>query len=383
VSGTMTHRARLLAALSHQTPDTVPLDLGGTRDSSIVVEGYDRLKAHFGVNGETALCDRMMRVVQVDERVLKALDIDTRAAAGGASTKQPPQPAEPNRYVDAWGVERVHPPGSFYYDQERFPLAGDISVADISRYPWPDPEDPGLVRGLKDRLRLMRTTTDCATVLTLPAPFIHTSQYLRGYEDWFMDLGSDEKLIAALFDAVLEFNLRVAERLLQEAGNDVDVVICADDLGSQSGLLLQPDQYRRLIKPRHARYFRQVHDLTRAKLLFHSCGSLIDILDDLVEIGVDVLNPVQTTARGMEPAELKRKYRGRLAFWGAMDTQHVLPFGTVADVKRMVEERIEHMGEGGGYVLSACHNLQPDVPTDNILAMFAHAREYRPSFMKA
>lgn len=378
----MTHRERILAALSHQTPDLTPIDLGGTRDSSIVAEGFELLKERFNISSETRLCDRMMRVVQVDEPILRALDIDTRGIGGGAPSKLPAQPAEPNSYVDSWGVERTHMPDTYYYDQYHFPLAGAITVSDIVKYSWPDPEDPGLIQGVKERLQWIRANTDCAAILTLPAPFIHTTQYLRGFEDWYMDFATDERLIGALFDAALEVNLRVSERLLREVGDDVDIVICADDLGGQNGLLVSLYHYRKLIKPRHAQYFRQIHDLTCAKLLFHSCGSLVDILDDLVEIGVDAINPVQVTARGMDPVELKRKYRGRLAFWGAMDTQHILPHGTIGDVKRMVEERIEQLGEGGGYILASCHNLQPDVPTENILAMFEHAREYRPSFMK-
>lgn len=379
----MTHRERVLAAISHRAPDMVPLDLGGTRNSSIVVEGYERLKTRFGVRDDSLLFDRMQRCVEVDEHILRALDIDTRAVPGGLPSQLPPQPADHNRYGDSWGVERVQPSGSYYYDQERFPLTGEITVSDIAGYPWPDPEDAGLTRGVKERLRWIRQNTDCAAVLTIPAPFVHTSQYLRGFEDWFIDFATGRTRLAALFDAVLEINLRVAERLLREAGDDADVVVCGDDLGGQNGLLVSDEDYRKLIKPRHAAYFRQVHELSGAKLLFHCCGSVISILDDLVEIGVDVLNPVQVTARGMAPGELKRKYRGSLAFWGAMDTQHVLPAGTVEDVRRMVEQRIEELGEGGGYVLAACHNLQPDVPLENILAMFEHAREYRPSFGKA
>ena len=172
------------------------------------------------------------------------------------------------------------------------------------------------------------------------------------------------------------------DAVLNEVGQAVDVVTCGDDVGAQHGLQISHDHYLKYVKPRHEKYFRQVHDLTMAKLLYHTCGSVVSIIDDLIEIGVDALNPVQVSAAGMDPAELKRKYRRRMAFWGAMDTHHVLPKGSVNDVKKMVEARIEQMGEGGGYVLSAVHNIQPDVPLDNILAMFEHAREYVPSFVK-
>jgi uroporphyrinogen decarboxylase len=378
----MTHRERLLAAISHEEPDKVPMDLGGTVDSSIVVEGYERLRAHFGVEARNRIIHRMMMVVDVDESVLEALDVDTRIVLLGPPLKGGDQQVGPDRYRDPWGVERVKPEHSYYYDQRRFPLSGEIAVSDIMNYPWPDPDDPGWYGGLKDRVRWIREHTDCAAVLNLQAPFVHTSQYLRGFEDWYMDIALNPKLSEALFDAVLDVTTQMARNALSEVGQEVDVILCADDIGAQQGLQVSYDHYLKYIKPRHERFFKLVHDMSPAKLLLHSCGSLAAIMEDLIEIGVDVLNPVQVSAAGMDPKELKRKYRGRMAFWGGIDTQNILPKGSVSDVKKAVEDLIEQMGEGGGYILSAVHNIQPDVPLDNILAMFQHAREYVPSFAK-
>jgi uroporphyrinogen decarboxylase len=379
---TMTHRERVLAAVSHKQPDKVPIDLGGTRDSSLVVEAYEKVKNYFGLQDENKLCDRMMRVVHVDERILQALDIDTRAVFPGGPAKGLGQEMGPRKYRDAWGVVRVHPEGSFYYDQTEFPLAGEISINDIVKYPWPDPDDPGLVRGLKERVAWIRENTDCAVILTLPAPFVHISQYLRGFEDWFCDIMLNPQRLEALFDAILEVTLRIAKHELREVGQEVDIVICADDLGTQTGLQMSYDKYVQLIKPRQKKFFRQVHEMTSAKLLLHTCGSVARIIDDLIEIGVDILNPVQPSATGMNPFELKKKYGGRLAFWGGPDAQKTLPFGSVEDIKKMVESLVEGMGEGGGFILSSCHNIQPDVPLENILTLFRHAREYIPSYAK-
>ena len=377
----MTHRERLVAAISHEQPDMVPIDLGGTVDSSIVVEGYEKLKSRLGIEAENTICHRMMRVVKVDEQILRGLDIDTRPVFIGAPTKGEEERG-PDRYRDVWGIERVHPEHSYYYDQISFPLSGDIMISDITHYPWPDPDDPGYVQGLKGQVKWIRDHTDCAAVLAIPAPCVHTSQYLRGFEDWFCDFVTNPRILEALLDAILEVNLQIAKHELREVGQEVDVVICADDLGAQEGLMVSYDHFLKYIKPRLEKYLKQIHDLSPAKLLFHTCGSVASIIEDLIEIGVDVLNPVQVTAAGMNPAELKRKYRGRMAFWGGMDTQKILPRGSVQDVKKAVEELVEHMGEGGGFVLSAVHNIQPDVPLDNILAMFGHAREYVPSFAK-
>jgi uroporphyrinogen decarboxylase len=288
----------------------------------------------------------------------------------------------PNRYRDQWGLEWEKSEHCYYYEQRNFPLSGEITISDIVRYPWPDPDDPGLVRGYKERVQWIRENTDCAAVLDLGSPIIHFSQYLRGFEDWYVDFALNPKLIEALFDAILEVTLQIAKRRLKEIGQAVDVMVVSEDLGAQNGLQVSYDDYLKYIKPRFEKFFRQAHDLSPAKLLLHSCGSVASVIEDLIGIGVEALNPVQVSAAGMDPVELKRKYRGRMAFWGAMDTQTVLPRGSVEDVEKMVEDRIEQMGEGGGYVLAAVHNIQPDVPLENILAMFRYAREYIPSYMK-
>jgi uroporphyrinogen decarboxylase len=358
----------------------VPIDLGSTRNSSIVVEGYERLKGHFSVQAENVLTSRMMRVVDVDERILQALDIDTR---GVFPATVPDVMLGADGYRDEWGVERVRPSGSLYYDLRTSPLAGEITLQDIARYPWPDPDHPIRRQGLRERVRQIREQTGCAVVLNLPSGFVHTSQYLRGFEDWFLDFARDRRLLGALFDAVLEVSLAICKGLLEEVGSEVDVLMASDDLGAQQGLMVSPKAYRELIKPRHKKYLQLMHDMSPAKVLFHTCGSVVDILDDLVEIGVEALNPVQVSARGMNPAELKKVWGRKLAFWGAIDTHHVLSRGSVEDVRAEAERRIEELGRDGGYVLGAVHNIQPDVPTENVLAMYYHAREYRPSYIVA
>jgi uroporphyrinogen decarboxylase len=376
----MTSRQRVLAALSHQQPDRVPLDLGGTRNSTMVVEGYERLKAHLGVAAPSKMIERMMRVVEIDEKVCRALAIDTRGVFPDAPTRGLAADLGPNRYRDMWGVERVQPEGSYYYDLAGSPLVGDITLQDILRYPWPDPDDPGFTNGLTERARWIRGHTEAASVLALPSAFVHVSQYLRGFEDWFCDFVVDPKRLEALFDAILDVTMAIAKRQLQAVGREVDVVLTSDDLGAQNAFLVSREHYLRYIKPRQQRFFRQIKELTPAKVVFHSCGSVAAIIDDLIEMGVDGLNPVQPQAAGMNPANLKKQYRGRMAFWGGTDAQNIVPRGSVADVKRMVERLIADMGEGGGYIFSNCHNIQPDVPLENVLAMFEHAREYVPSF---
>jgi len=369
----MTSRERALAALNHKEPDRVPIDFGSTRDTSIVLCGYEKLKKHFGIGDESKIANRMMQIVDVNEKILEKLHIDFRPLNLGSPDVGQDTFVGENKYVDEWGVERVKPIGGFYFDQLHFPLSGEITVQDLMKYPWPDPNDKGRYRGLKERALALKNNTDQAIVLNLPAAFIHTSQYLRGFEDWFVDLALDQKLAGVLFDIILEINMAICENALHAVGEYVDVISTSDDLGLQEGLMINIETYRKLIKPRHEKFIRKLHSKSGAKVFFHSCGAIMPIMGDLIDIGVDILNPVQVSAKGMDPAHMKKLYGDHLVFWGGIDTQNVLPNKTEDEVRQEVARMIGIMGENGGYVLSAVHNIQPDVPVENILAMYDQA----------
>ncbi|MCU0521151.1 MAG: hypothetical protein MUF84_10725 [Anaerolineae bacterium] len=384
----MNHRERALAALHHEVPDRVPVDLGSTRNSGILQAPYDALVAYLGLRA--AAPDPVVGVPQAgagghgigkvlglatpDEAVLRRLDVDFRGVFLGKAdvSAEAPLPDAPDgsaMHRDEFGVVRRCPPGGHYFDLARSPLGGEITVADIARYPWPNPTDPGLIRGLRERVLRLRETTDCAVVLHLTDIFVHTTQYLRGFETWYMDLVLAPDLIGALMDAVLEIRLEVARRALQAVGDLVDVVSTADDVADQRGPQMSLATYRKLIKPRHARYLRQVREMTDAVVLYHSCGSVVDLLPDFVDMGIQALNPVQVTARGMDPVALKAAWGRHLVFWGGIDTMRVMPQGTPDDVRAAVQARIREMNARGGYVVAAVHNIQPDVPPQNIVAM--------------
>jgi uroporphyrinogen decarboxylase len=368
--GGFSHRDRILKALNNCPSDRIPLDFGSHPNASIHIKAYERLKSYLGIQSETQLMHRWMQVAAVEEEVLRHFDIDTRTLPLGKRDIQLERDLDEFTYVDQWGVTRTKPPGTDYYELKRSPLAGEISLSDIMQFNWPDPLDPGITRDLRERALKLRQTTDFAVVVTLPSAFIHYTQFIRGFEDWFLDCGSDHRLFEALADAVLEINIASVQGILCEVGDLVDVVVTADDLGEQRGTIVSPSTYRELIKPRQKRYFDEIHDRTDAKLVFHTCGSVFDILMDLIEIGVDVLNPVQVSANKMETATLKAVAGDQLAFWGAIDTQYVLPYGSPEDVQHEVIKRIADLGDGGGYVLSAVHNIQPEVPPENLCAMF-------------
>lgn len=376
MSRPMTHRQRVKTALAHAEPDRVPIDLGGTPCSSLHVGAHKKMKAHFDIpdTGETII-NRVMQTVLVDERILEYLDVDCRYVGTGPSDSAPDIEMPDNKYQDEYGVIRQKPQGSHYYDLVYCPLAGEITLSDIASYKWPDPLDPGRFRGLKERVKQLKENTDYAILFRVPGGFVHVTQYLRGFEDWFMDLRGNQKIAGALFDAAEENARLTCVEALKQVGDMVDVVVVGDDVAHQRGPICHPDLYRQMIKPRHKRLWGAIHDYTRAPLFLHTCGSVYKILDDLIEVGVDILNPVQVAARDMDTARLKEEFGDRISFWGAIDTQWVLPQGTPDDVRAEVARRIADLAPGGGYVLNAVHNIQPDVPVENILAMFEYAKE--------
>ena len=365
-----------MRAIERQEPDRIPLDLGSHRDSSIVLPGYENLKKYLGIESESKIASKMTQAVVVDEHILDELDIDTRGVYPGAPDGGNDRTLPDGTWIDHWGVEWHKPEGVPYYELKRSPLAGEITVADIVSYPWPNLEgDPGITRGLREEVRHWRETTDCAIVVNMPAPVVHVSQFLRGFEDWYMDVVADPKLFEALLDACLEVNTSVLVEVLNAVGSDVDVIMTSDDIGTQIGMQCSPRHYRKYIKPRHARFFDIIHSATDAKLMFHTCGSVRPIIGDLIDIGVDVLNPVQPRAADMDPGELKREFGHCVSFWGGIDIQETLPFGSVTDVYAEVRQRFEELGQGGGWVLCPAHNIQPDVPPENIVALYRAGKE--------
>lgn len=370
----MTSRERVLAALEHREPDRLPMDLGSARFTGIVLGAYEKLRAYLGFGSPGPIIERMQQLVQMDEQILRYLDVDARAFAQGNPDRNGPVELGGNRYRDEWGVVRVKPPGSHYYDLEVCPLAGPVTVEDIARYPWPDPTDPGIFRGLREQAEQLRQT-DYAVIYNARFHIVHMTQYLRGFEDWFVDLGSDHRLFTALMQAVTEVLVELNHRALALVGDLIDIVAFGDDVGQQDRPVCSLENYRKLIRPFQERVVETIRAHTNAKILYHTCGSVYRYIDDFIAIGIDALNPVQVRAKDMQPERLKREFGGRIAFWGGIDSQRILPFGTPAEVAAEVKRMFGFMGKGGGWVLAAVHNIQPDVPPENICAMFQAGKE--------
>lgn len=373
----MNSRDRLRMALNHQEPDRVPMDLGATRNSGITMPAYQRLVKYLGLDLEaqplgTTGNSRVLGVAAPDERILERLRIDVRGVFLGPPDNWKDIELPDNAFQDQWGVVWQRPPTSLYFDSVRFPLAGDISLQDVINYPWPDmADDPGFTRGLRERALWLHENTGYGIVLHLQDICVHYSQWLRGYEDWYTDFHLNPDILSSMMDAILERRMAVAERAITAVGDIVDVVSCSDDVADQRGPMVSPASYRKFIKPRHRRFFDMIHARTNAKVLFHTDGSLPKLIPEFIEIGIDFINPVQVSANDMnDTARLKREFGHDIGFWGAIDNVHVLPYGTPEDVRAEVKRRIRDLGAEGGYVLGAVHNIQPDVPPENIAAIY-------------
>jgi uroporphyrinogen decarboxylase len=224
----MSSRERVLKALNHEMPDRVPIDLGGTVNSSIIKEGYDNLRGHLGFSpSPVKFIDLMMRSVRVDEDVQEHFGTDFKGVFPNRSL--PIKWLNDNTYLDQWGIEWIKKENIFYYEQVNYPLAGEITINDILNYDWPDPDEIKITEDLRIRVQKMREETDKALILSLPAPIIHTTQYLRGFEDWYIDCAGNVRILETLFDVVLEINMQIAKKILQQAARDVDIIKIADE----------------------------------------------------------------------------------------------------------------------------------------------------------
>ena len=375
---TMTHRERLITALDHREPDRVPIDLGGSRSTGMVLPAYDRLREHLGFGEPGAIHDRMQQVVVMDEQVMEHLDVDVRGFAYGERDVPLAANLGDDRYRDDWGIVRWKPSSSPYFDLEVSPLAGEVSVADVARYDWPDPTDPGLSRGLREQARRLHEETDYGVMFNARFSIVQHAQYLRGFMDFYLDLGANHAMFHAVMTAITDVMVEVNRRTLAEVGEFVDVVSWADDVGGQDRTMCSPADYRAHIKPYHARAMATIREYApQARTYYHSCGSVYELVEEFIDLGITALNPIQVTATNMEPERLKGDFGDRIAFWGALDSQRILPFGSADDVRGEVRRLFEILGEDGGWVLAAVHNIQPDVPPENVLALVDEGRRCR------
>ena len=372
------HRDRVLAALNHESTDRVPIDFGGTFVTTIWYSAYERLKEALDIRttAKAANVSPTRRLAVVDPEVQDRFDIDTRYLAVG-QYEGDQKVIDEDTYFDEWGVTwRKSGDGPYIYVDGPFFGIKKPDIALLEEHDWPDPDNPGYTRGLSERAAALRRDSDHAIILNLPVGIVHNAQFVRGFGESLTDLYKNRAFLERLYGIFTDWYVRVASNALEAVGDNIDIVFMGDDLASQQAPMFDPEIYRAIIKPHQRRILETVKGYGAPKVLYHSCGAVAPLIEDLIEIGVDALNPVQVTAKGMEPAGLKEAFGERIAFWGAISTQKALPFGTPDEVRADVRYIIDCLGRDGGYVLNSVHNLQSDVPPENIIAMFDEARGY-------
>jgi uroporphyrinogen decarboxylase len=376
----MTSRERVQTALSHHEPDRIPMDLGGSVVTSIGIPVYPRLRAALGLPPvETRTLEVVQQIAWVDDDVLDALGADVVPVFANPPSGPPAAFTADGEggdsFRDDFGATLRRPAGCHYYDWREFPLP-EPSIDALRKMSWPDPADPARYRGLRDRVKALRASTDRALFGMAPCGHDLLNQLfrVRGMEEGMIDLVANVDFAEAFLDRLTDTIVTAQELYLRAVGDLIDVHFAADDLAGQGGPLLSPSTWRTLVKPRQARIMAAIKAGTKAPVFYHSCGAVTEFLPELIDIGVDIINPVQVAAAGMDTRLLKKRFGSTLSFWGGgCDTQKVLPYGSPADVRAEVERRVADLAPGGGFVFNAVHNIQPGVPAENVVTAYRTA----------
>ena len=380
----MNSRERILTALDHREPDRVPFDMGSCQVTGIHVIAYRNLRKYLGLpEVGIQMCDAVQQLAALDDDVIERLNIDTRGLypLNSHNWKVVKEDAgEYWAYHDEWGITHHRPKeNGLYYSVVKVPLPRtDLTVADISTYSWPDVGNPQRLAGLRELAGRYRAAGSAVVLKDAFAGIFEFAQRIVGMENLLMMMITSEKVSCALFDKLLELKLVYWQKALEELGDLVDIVTYADDYGTQTSQIISPAMFRKLLKPRVKTLFEAFAKLApHAKRFFHSDGNVRPLIPDFLEMGVDILNPIHIRAKDMDPAALKRDFGRDLVFWGGgVDTQGILPNGTSREVKDDVRRNIESLAPGGGYVFNTIHNIQADVPPENIMAMWETLQEY-------
>ena len=402
----MNSRERVLAALNHREPDWVAVDLSGHRSSGIAAVAYSKLRNYLGLTKKTIqVYDPVQQLAIVDPDVRDRFGIDTielgRAFAieaihwkdwvlpDGTPCQMPawafPE-REPNRWVLRSRTGRViaqMPDGALFFEQTFYPFAEGKADHDrildafnecmwtaVASPPGPLIEGPEGQRVLAEGAKRLRQQTDKAIIGLFGGNLLEIGQFLYRNDNFLMLLAGDPARAHDFLEKLVTIHLKNLEKYLGAVGPYIDIILFGDDLGSQRGPQMSPKMYREFFKPRHAQMWRRAKELANVKVMLHCCGGVREILPDLIDAGLDAINPVQITCKGMETKGLKTDFGREITFWGGgCDTRDILPHGSAQVVREHVKRQVEVLALGGGFVFQQVHNIMADVPPQNIVAM--------------
>jgi len=412
----MTSRERVLKTLNHQEPDRVPIDIGGMRSTGIGALAYKKLRKYLDLDDRPIkLYDVWQQLAWIDDDVLEYFHADVRSIERLHSVWW-----DPDIRLDKWkegkltdGTKVLVPEGfnpvkegkffvlrnkkgqivakrsedGLYYDHVGIyhPLreAKDkIELKKMYKDLFPDGQNITSEEQiyLRNEAKKLRETTDYALLAWFGGSLYEMGQYLRGYEQWFVDIAEDEdkKIASSLLDLLLEDYLKALDTFINTIGDNADIIgFGGDDLGMQTGPQISPVTYRKLFKPRHKEMWDFVKQKSNYKIFLHSCGSITKLLPDIIEAGADIINPVHINAKDMEPEKLKKEFGRNIVFWGGgCDTQKILPQGNLKDIEEDVKKNIFIFAPEGGFVFAPVHNIQPDIPPEKIVKIYESAYKY-------
>jgi uroporphyrinogen decarboxylase len=393
----MDHRERILTALRHKEPDRVPVDLGAMDSTGIMAVAYNRLKANLGLApGHTRMYDPYQQVTEVEDPVLEWVGADVKPVYTGSREWRPSRlpdgsPCEvpllwrPETRADGSHVIRgsageitaIMPSGGLYFEPVSYSLRDAVTIADVERRQdlfetadWPFFADETFA-DLGNKARALHENTHYALMGNFAVHVFAGAQMLRGFDTFLMDLLLDPPLAECIMDHLVEVYIRRFDRYVEAVGPYVQIISVNDDMGTQAGPMVSPSLYRRRIKPYQGRLYRYIKSHFDGYLFLHSDGDISQLIPDLIENGVDIISPVQFTAANMDLGKLKAEFGRDITFWGGgCDTQQVLPYGTPQEVRDEVKRRIDTLAPGGGFVFNQVHNIQADVPPENVAAMY-------------
>ncbi len=411
----MTPRQRVLSSIAHHEPDRVPVDLGSTPSSGISAIAYNNLKKHLRIEqGATRVYDVVQQLAQPEDVILSRFGVDVLdigrtfntsdadwydITLSDGSIGQYPIWFRPIRQPDgSWSaftadgnlIAKMPATGAFF-DQACFPYIdgypsdyknlsqamGKVLWAALAHSPWDHARDAGFWDTLRQRALALRQSSDCAIVIAAGCNLFEWGAFLRRMDNFLMDMYTASAEVERLLDALMDQHLAALEKICESVGDIVDIIRFGDDLGMDRGPFIAPEVYRRLFKPRHKQLCEYVKKYSRAHTFLHSCGSIYKLMPDLIEAGYDIINPVQTNCTDMEPKRLKREFGRDITFWGGgCDTRQILNLGTPAEVRAHVLERLDIFAPGGGFVFSTVHNILPEVPPENVVAVFDAIKEF-------
>jgi len=379
----MNPRERLETALKLKTPDRVPIDLGSIV-TGITTAANSALKTKLDIVSDDPLVDRIQQLALPSAALLDRMHVDTRYIYLSASRDWSDIELPDNTYRNEFGVTRkaAFDPDSgqiLYYDfvPGTAPLAHIQTAQEMAQIPWPDPHDPARYAGLEESARDLYENGDHAIIVNAIGSVYEFSWYLRGFEQFYVDMALDPAIVGALMDGMVAYQSAMFDEILDRAGKYVSVVMVGDDLGTQRAPVISEEAYRTVVWPRQKKFYESIRAKTDAAIFYHSCGSIRPMIPYLIDAGINALHPVQPLAAGMgERAWLKKEYGGKIAFWGGLDQQHVLPFGTPEEVREATKRLLDDFMPGGGYVFCTGHNIQRGVSPESILAAYDTVYEY-------